>query len=96
MIYELEIVEEADLEIIDAYLYYESKQFGLGENFLDELDQYFEKICENPKHFEIKRKNYREAYIRKFPYLIIFEMEEKKVVVYSVFNTSQNPKKKPK
>ncbi|QBO59656.1 type II toxin-antitoxin system RelE/ParE family toxin [Chryseobacterium salivictor] len=96
MIYELEIVEEADLEIIDAYLYYESKKFGLGEKFLKELDQYFERICESPKHFEGKYKSYREAYIRKFPYLIIFEIEEQKVVVYSVFNTPQNPEKKPK
>ena len=92
--YKLEIVEEAQLEIIEAYSYYESKQFGLGEKFLKELDQYFEEIIESPKHFEIKNKNYREAYIRRFPYLIIFEIEEQKIVVYSVFNTPQDPAKK--
>ena len=92
--YILEIKEEANLEIIDAYLYYESKQLGLGETFLEQLELYFKRITENPKHFEVKN-NYRETYIRKFPYLIIFRIEEEKVIVYSVFNTSQNPKKKP-
>ena len=96
MSYELEIKEEADLEIIDAYLYYESKQSGLGEKFLKQLDKYLERICENPKHFEIKKKDYREAYIRKFPYSVIFEIEEMKVVIYSVFNTPKDPEKKPK
>lgn len=91
MIYDLIIVEEADLEIIESYLYYENKQSGLGEKFLAQLDKYLERISQNPKHFAVKKKNYHEAYIKKFPYLIIFEIEEKKVFVYSVFNTSQNP-----
>lgn len=92
--YILEIKEEANLEIIEAYLYYENKQIGLGETFFEQLELYFDRIAENPKHFEVKN-NYREAYIRKFPYLIIYRIEENKVVVYSVFNTPQNPKKKP-
>ena len=92
--YILEIKEEANLEIIDAYLYYENKQIGLGETFFEQLELYFDRITENPKHFEVKN-NYREAYIRKFPYLIIYRIEKNKVVVYSVFNTPQNPKKKP-
>jgi len=87
----LEIKEEANLEIIDAYSYYEGKQLGLGEIFLEQLELYLERITKNPKHFEVKN-NYREAYIIKFPYLIIYRIEENKVVVYSVFNT---PKKKP-
>ena len=95
MSYTLEIKEEADLEIRDAYLYYESKQIGLGEKFLNQLEKYLEKITDNPKHFEVKKRNYREAYIRKFPYTIIYEIEGINVVVYSVFNALQNPDKKP-
>ncbi|HBR11803.1 MAG TPA: plasmid stabilization system [Chryseobacterium sp.] len=92
--YTLEIKEEANLEIIDAYSYYENQQSGLGETFFEQLGLYFKRITENPKHFEIKN-NYREAYIKKFPYLIIYRIEEDNVVVYSVFSTAQNPKKKP-
>lgn len=95
MIYELEIKEEADFEITKGYLYYEGKRIGLGEEFLKSVEYYLQRICENPKHFQIKKKNYREAYIRRFPYLIIYEIEENAIIVYSVFNTPQNPEKKP-
>lgn len=96
MTYILEVKDEANLEIIEAYLYYEEKRTGLGEEFLEHLDTYFDRITANPKHFPQKRKPYREAFIKRFPFLIIYEIEKKKVVVYSVFNTWQNPEKKKK
>lgn len=94
MIYELIIQEEASLEILEAYIYYENAQKGLGEKFMKQLNKYFVRIQNHPKHFEIK-KNYREAFVQKFPYVIIYEIIDKEVVVFSVFNTHQNPTKKP-
>jgi plasmid stabilization system protein ParE len=94
MAHNLEIKNEANLEIVEAYLYYEGKSFGLGEKFLSHLDDYFERITTNPEHFPQKRKPYREAFIKRFPYIIIYEIIEQKVIIYSVFNTSQDPDKK--
>lgn len=96
MKYEIEIKDEANLETIDGYLYYEDKRIGLGEEFLAHLDSYFDRIRTYPEHFPQKRKPYREAFIRRFPFLIVYEIKENKVIVYSVFNTWQNPKKKKK
>ncbi|MEX0995655.1 MAG: type II toxin-antitoxin system RelE/ParE family toxin [Flavobacteriaceae bacterium] len=96
MTYVLEVKNEANLEIIEAYLYYEEKRSGLGEEFLEHLDIYFERITANPKHFPEKRKPYREAFIKRFPFLVIYEIMNNQVIVYSVFNTWQNPKKKRK
>ncbi|WP_103072701.1 type II toxin-antitoxin system RelE/ParE family toxin [Aquimarina sediminis] len=94
MKYELEIKEEANLEMIKAYLYYEEQQIGLGERFFKHLDTYIDRIQTNPEHYPSKRPPYREAWIKKYPYLIIYEIIEKKVIIYSVFNTWQHPKKK--
>lgn len=97
MKYTLEIKDEANLETIEAYLYYEEKRKGLGEEFLEHLDIYFERITANPKHFPQKRKPYREAFIKRFPFLVIYEItKEDKVIVYSVFNTWQNPEERKK
>ena len=93
--YELIIRDEAELEIIEAVKYYESKQIGLGKRFLSHLKIYLKRIQTYPEHFYIKRNPYREAVLKKFPYLIIFELSENKVIVFSVFNTYQNPIKKP-
>lgn len=94
MIYELVVQEEASLEILEAYIYYENVQAGLGEKFRKQLSKDFLRIQSNPKHFEIK-KNYREAFVQKFPYLIIFDIIDNKIIVLSVFNTHQNPTRKP-
>ncbi len=96
MAYTIEVKDEANLEIIEAYLYYEEKRIGLGEEFLEHLDVYFDRIIANPKHFPQKRKPYREAFIKRFPFLIIYETTKGKVIVYSVFNTWQSPEKKKK
>lgn len=94
MSYILEIKHEANLEIVQAYLYYEEKRLGLGEEFLEHLDTYFERITANPTHFPQKRKPYREAFIKRFPFIIIYEMIKDKVIVYSLFNTCQDLNKK--
>jgi len=96
MAYSFEIKEEANFEIIEAYQYYHTKQEGLGEQFLSHLDLYFQRIAKNPKHFPEKRKPYREAFVKRFPFLIIYEIIEEQVIIYSVFNTWQNPEKRKK
>lgn len=96
MSYTLEVKYEANLEITNAYLYYEEKREGLGEEFLAHLEMYFDRIIANPEHFPQKRKPYREAFIKRFPFLVVYEMTATKVIVYSVFNTWQNPERKVK
>ena len=93
--YELIIRNEAESEIINAVLYYEKQQIGLGKKFLAHLQLYFDRIQTYPEHYYIKRNPYREVFIKKFPYLIIYELINHKIIVYSVFNTHQNPIKKP-
>ena len=95
MKYALEIKEEADLDIAEAYLYYESQQMGLGDHFLSQLDTYLERIRAYPEHYPKKRSPYREVFIKKFPYLIIYEVVETKIIVYAVFNTWQDLGKRP-
>ena len=89
------IKEEAVVDMQQAYDYYEENRTGLGQRFLDTLDDYFERIQQYPLHHQIKRKPYREAVIKDFPYLIIYEIEQQNIVVYAIFNTWRNPEKKP-
>ena len=95
MKYTLLIKEEAIADMQEAYDYYEANKIGLGERFLDTLEDYFELIEKTPELYQIKRKPYREAFVKTFPYLIIFEIESDDIIVYAVFNTWKNPKKKP-
>lgn len=89
------IEPEAQIEIEDAIEYYESQQNGLGLDFLNYLDGYFQTLTNNKATFAIKRKpKFRELPLKKYPYIIVYEVYNNIVVVYSVFNTYQNPLKK--
>lgn len=94
MPYTIEIKEEASLEIVEAYCFYEEKRIGLGEEFLEHLNMYFERILIHPTRYPQKRRPYREAFLKRFPFLIIYEIINESIVVYSIFNTWLNPEKK--
>ena len=64
MSYQIQIKEEANIEIIEAYFYYESKRQGSGEEFIAQPKVYFDNILLSREHFPQKRKPYREVFIK--------------------------------
>ncbi|MGS2762422.1 type II toxin-antitoxin system RelE/ParE family toxin [Sinomicrobium sp. M5D2P9] len=96
MAYKLLIKPRAEYDMAEAISWYESKSPGLGKKFMDEVEKYVTEIEQNPEHYQIRRKPYREVYIRSFPFVIIYEILADTVVVYTVFNTHRDPQKKAK
>ena len=95
MKYNLILKPRAENDLAEAIEWYESKQKGLGQKFLNQIDKYLNQIKRNPLHYPSKRLPFREAYIKKFPYIIIYEVFDLEIVVYAVFCSYQNPSKKP-
>ena len=91
MKYDLVIKEEAELDISESYQWYESKRNGLGEKFLNFLDEYFNGIQQSPTHYQERNNNRRYCPMKRFPFVIVFEIEITCIVVYAVFHTSRNP-----
>jgi len=91
--YNLIIKEEAAIDIEDAYWWYENKQHNLGDLFLEFLEKSFSSIIVNPKIYAKKYKEMRQAPLQKFPFVVIYEIEEKNIIIFAVFHTSRNPKK---
>lgn len=78
----------------DAYNWYELQKTGLGEEFPDELDSIYRKIEIHPVYFGKIKKNFRQAALKRFPFVIVYEIIKTEVVVFAVFNTSRNPRYK--
>jgi len=95
MTYNLSLSPIAEANLLESALWYESRQIGLGEKFTQKVEAYFSRIQNYPLHFPLKKGNLREAYIQKFPFVIIYEVIENEIVVFSVLNTYQKPAKKP-
>lgn len=93
MKFSIEIKESAKKGAIDAFLYYESQQKHLGERFLDKMELVLNDISKHPKLYPEKYKSFRQALIKPFPYLIIFEMTDQSIIVYKVVFAKKNPGK---
>jgi len=94
MDYNLVLKARAENELSDAISWYESQQRGLGLAFLNTIETYLNGIQQNPYLYPSRKIPYREAVVRKFPYIIIYEVVDNEVVVYSIFHTHRNPKNK--
>ncbi len=94
MRYSIKILPRAEQDIDNAYEWYELQKANLGKLFLNELVLNYEKLAVNPFIFSQIERNYRQAIMHRFPYVIIYKIEPTQVIIFSVFHTKQNPRKK--
>ncbi len=89
----LEVVEQALSDLAAAFLWYEQQRENLGMEFLEEWENTATYIVEHPENCQKKYKEFRQAILKRFPYLVTYEIEGDSVVVYSVKNAKQHPLK---
>lgn len=97
MSYHIELSPKAEIELHDAWEWYEEELPGLGDRFEHEFFRKLGLIQNNPLHYALK-KGLREAKTNTFPYLLIFKVSEirKTILIVSVFHMSRHPKRKRK
>ena len=94
MVYRLLIRPLAANEIIDASDWYNEQKEGLGTEFIAELDSFFNNLLNNPFAYSYFEKPVRQGKIDRFPYLIVYEIFDDQIVVYSVFMAKRSPSRK--
>ncbi len=86
--------ERANKEVADAAIWYEERSKGLGNEFLNEVQKVVDVIEKHPKRYPNKKEHYREALVKRFPYIIIYFFTPEILIIVSVFHASRDPKKK--
>ena len=94
MAYRIDIRPLANIEILEAYDWYELQREGLGIEFLDELDIFYLTLERNPGTYSFYQKPVRQGTLKRFPYTVVYEIFDDVVVIYSVFMYRQHPDKK--
>lgn len=84
---------EALVDIQEAYHWYEDQLSELGENFLSELNEIVEKLKRNPQYFGYAFDNFRDARLKRFPYIVVFKISGRVVYINSVKHTKRKPRK---
>jgi len=77
-------------EVAEAYQWYEGQLQGLGEDFIEELENILQKLRHNPQYFGFAFDNIRDARLKRFPYLVVFEIEVDTVYIIAVRNIKRN------
>ena len=88
---ELIISDSAKDDIEDARAWYESRQSGLGMDFLISISDTLEKIEDKPEQYALRFGKVRAALIGRFPYLIYYRYGKPRALIIAVGHTSQNP-----
>ena len=93
MDYKIIISIEAEKDTNEAYCYYESRQPGLGDRFLNELSDFYKKLKEHPTYYSFtsQDKTTRSVALKTYPYRIIYEIENDELNVYAVYHFRKNP-----
>ena len=97
MIFKIIFTSGAEEDIQNAIDYYFSKAGQkVASDFYSDLNSSLDSIERNP-YYQVRFKDFRVLPLRKFPYIIFFELFEdiKIVKIIAVFNTYQNSEKYP-
>lgn len=79
-------------DISDAYNWYEGQKPGLGDEFINCVDETLNRICTMPESYAIVYRDVRRAVIRRFPYAVYYRVISSRVVVTAVFHARRDPK----
>ena len=93
MIYQVILLESVYEELNEIAFYYEERKTDLSIEFLADWEASMSQLNKHPLIFQIKHKQLRSIQLNKFPFLVVFEIIEKRVVVYRVVHVKRNPKK---
>jgi plasmid stabilization system protein ParE len=87
------LLPAAKRDVKKAYEWYEEQKSGLGDRFLERVEECLRAIGRNPKAFQLIARDARRGIVKQFSYVIFYRIEAKAIYVYSVFHTSQHPQK---
>lgn len=78
----------------ESLKWYVQRSIGAAEKFVAEIDAVLQLICASPARWRNKYKNFHEITLKKYPFTIIYTIEDDKqlVVISSIYHHKRNPK----
>jgi len=91
MKYRVIIRPEAEDDLKEACSWYKDKRIGLEHDFLLQVDAGLNFIASNPNLHPIEYKGTRKHLIKRFPYKIIYLIENERIIVLAVIHGRRSP-----
>ena|ERR1044071_6618449 len=83
---------EAEADLADAAVWYDSRESGLGLELVSEVHSAISRALKNPESFTRVRQNpkVRRVLTRRFPYRVFFIVRPDAIVVFAVLHAAQH------
>jgi hypothetical protein len=86
----IEILDEAEKDLVDGYAFYERQSEGLGHYFLDSLFSDLESLHLyagiHAMHF-----GYHRLLAKRFPFAVYYRIQDKIIRVYAILDCRRDP-----
>lgn len=86
----IQILDQAERDLIDGYHFYESQTSGLGSYFLTSLNSDIELLRLNGGTHP-KVNNYHRMVAHRFPFAIFYRVKDNTVFIRAVLDCRRNP-----
>ncbi len=87
----VQFLEPAWLEFIEAVEYYNDQREGLGLEFSDEIQTTIERIIQYPEAWTPISKRTRRCRTNRFPYAIIYQVRDKILLIIAIMHLHRDP-----
>lgn len=78
-------------ELEDAVRFYELEYSGLGRKFKEEVRKAALRIAAYPEGWSIERGNVRKCLLHKFPYKLLYAVDENQILIIAVAHQHRKP-----
>jgi toxin ParE1/3/4 len=94
MSYSVSILSEAELDIDNAYIWYELAQIDLGNKFYKKVDESIVFISNNPYSCQVIYKGIRRFVLKKFPYGVYYKVnfDQQEIQIVGEIHFKRSPK----
>lgn len=83
---------EADADVLEAEAWYEGQRPGLGREFLQAVRTAMARLADGALSYRIRqrRMKFRWVYPRRFPYRIVFSVNDDTVIIHAVLHAARS------
>jgi len=82
---------EADFEMMEAAVVYETMQHDLGKRFLSEVQSALNHILINPHLYPVIYRDVRRGITRTFPFNVLYRRTGDQIIVMAVMHQKRHP-----
>jgi len=83
---------EAQADLLEARDWYGRQRTGLGQEFVDAVDELFDRIRADSKFYAETIQKIRRGKLRRFPYVVYYRSLDDRTEILAVLHGSRDPR----